>query len=306
MASIVAVSGAVFKFVQRDFQSRIYVLRKFYDLNWCDSLLAHLSHCMARAARYLRAVEAQVPLGAFFVEEWITQFLTAHGAIILYLGTFGLLVVCGLGVPLPEEATFLCAGFAAKTLNFTDTEMLLLGAVGVAGILVGDSFPFLMGKRYGLALLKRPRFAKVVTPKRIESVQKHFHTWGNWTVFGARFVAGLRMPTFFLAATMGVKYTTFLFLDMLGALISCPTSIWLAWRFGQQAKEFVAQSHVYIFTVLGLAVAYMIYHYVSHKEKPEESAEMKSEVLPESPPTLPPTPTPSETKPEPAAKAVQK
>lgn len=220
------------------------------------------------------------------VEDWITQFLTAHGAVILYLGTFGLLVVCGLGVPLPEEATFLCAGYAAKSLNFNDTEMMLLGVAGVVGILCGDSIPFLMGKRYGLSLLKRPRFAKILTQKRIESVQKHFHYWGNWTVFGARFVAGLRMPTFFMAATMGVKYRTFLLLDMMGALISCPTSIWLAWRYGKQAKEFIAQSHVYIFTVLGLAVAYMVYHYISHKEKPEAAE------------SVPVSPAPADPKPE--------
>ena len=79
------------------------------------------------------------------------------------------------------------------------------------------------------------------------------------------------MPTFFVAATMGVPYFTFLFLDFLGAMISCPTSIYLAWRYGKQAKEFVAQSHVYIFGALGLAVAYIIYHYWSHKEKPPES-----------------------------------
>ena len=218
------------------------------------------------------------------MEDWITQFLSAHGATILYLGTFGLLVLCGLGVPLPEEATFLCAGYAAQSLGCTPTELGILCFMGVIGILIGDSFPFLLGRKYGLSLLSRPRFAKVMTPERVEKVRTYFHSWGNWTVFGARFVAGLRMPTFFMAATMGVPYFTFLFLDLLGALISCPTSIWLAWRFGKQAKEFVAQSHVYIFSLLGLAVAYIIYHYWSHRGPPSGP----DAVLPDAPDTQAP------------------
>ena len=150
-------------------------------------------------------------------------------------------------------------------------QLAALCAFGVIGILVGDSFPFMLGKHYGMSLISRPRFARIMTPKRIDWVRGHFHSWGNWTVFGARFLAGVRMPTFFVAATMGVPYFTFLFLDFLGAMISCPTSIVLAWYFGKQAKEFIAQSHVYIFTALGLAVAYMIYHYWSHREKAPES-----------------------------------
>ncbi|HYG78560.1 MAG TPA: DedA family protein, partial [Planctomycetota bacterium] len=172
------------------------------------------------------------------MEEWLLSILSQHGEFILYFGTFGLLVICGLGVPIPEELTFLCAGFAASQIP--GSNIWLLCVMGVAGIMIGDSFPFLAGKYWGMSLLRRPRFAKIITPQRIEKVEDFFRRYGPWTVFGARFVAGLRMPTFFISATMGVKYWTFFVLDLLGALISCPTSIYIAYKYGPKAKEIVA------------------------------------------------------------------
>jgi len=198
------------------------------------------------------------------VEDWLMGILTSHGQYVLYFGTFGLLVICGLGVPIPEELTFLCAGFAASQVK--DTNIAILCVMGVAGIMIGDSFPFLAGKYWGMSLLRKPKFARVITPERIEKVEDFFRRYGPWTVFGARFVAGLRMPAFFIAATMGVKYWTFFVLDLLGALISCPTSILLAYYFGPQAKEMVAQSHVYLFGLLGLGILYLVYHVVSHRK----------------------------------------
>jgi membrane protein DedA with SNARE-associated domain len=199
------------------------------------------------------------------VMAWLQNFLSSHGPIILYTGTFLILVICGLGVPFPEEATFLVAGYACAKTAGASVELLCV--IGVLGIMIGDSFPFWFGRKKGMSILKYKYIAKLLPPHRIEQVKKFFEKQGAKTVFVARFVAGLRMPTFFMAGTMGIKYRVFFFYDLLGALISCPTSIWLAWKFGEDAERLIKENHIYLFLFLGLIIGYIIFHVVTHREK---------------------------------------
>lgn len=218
--------------------------------------------------------------------EWLTQLLSDHGSVILYIGTFTVLILCGLGVPFPEEATFLAAGYACMKIG-GDASVELLCVIGVVGIMGGDSIPYWAGRKYGMSILTHRFFKKFLPPHRIEQVQKFFSTQGAKTVFIARFVAGLRMPTFFMAGTMGIKYRTFFLYDLAGALISCPTSIWLAWRFGTDAERMIKENHTYLFIALGLVAAYIVFHVVTHREK--------------TPPPVTPAPAASELPTTPAA-----
>jgi membrane protein DedA with SNARE-associated domain len=198
------------------------------------------------------------------LEAWLNDLFSAHGAEVLYALIVLILIVCGLGMPVPEEATFLAAGFAGHQLG---ANVWVLCICGVIGIMLGDSIPFYIGSRYGTSVIKMRFFAKFLSEKNRLRAQDFFHRHGSKTIFIARFIAGLRMPTFFMAGTMGVKYRTFFGWDLLGALISCPTSIWLAYKYGHVVKDWLARSHVYVFGFLGVIVLYMVYHVYSHREK---------------------------------------
>lgn len=197
--------------------------------------------------------------------EWLTQLLCEHGLALLYVGTLAILLICGLGVPVPEEATFLAAGYAASKIPHAHLGLLCM--IGVVGIVAGDTVPFLVGKHYGMDFLRHRFLAWVLTPKRIARAQDFFRAHGPKTVFCARFVAGLRMPTFFLAASMGVKYRTFLFWDLMGALISCPISIVLAYYFGLVAEEMLAKYKLYALAfVAGLVLAGIVVHFCMRRK----------------------------------------
>lgn len=212
--------------------------------------------------------------------DWLTQLLATHGLTILYVGTLVLLLLCGLGLPIPEEATFLAAGYAAgKIAVFAPTtealaiHLFYLCLIGVLGIVAGDSVPFLVGKYYGRGMVKKPFFQRLLTPKRMERTKDFFRKHGSKTVFCARFVFGLRMPTFFVSASLGVRYRTFILWDTLGALISCPTSILAAYFLGPYAERFLATYKLYAVAVLlVLAVAFVVGRSWWRKKKCEPQA----------------------------------
>ncbi len=194
------------------------------------------------------------------------ESILGHG---LYVCLTLTLFVCGIGVPLPEEGVFLAAGWYGQDHG---ANVWILCACGVLGVLMGDSIPYWMGRKHGVRLLKKRPFSWFLKEKGIQKTREFFGKNGSKTVFVGRFIAGLRMPTFFMAGSMGVSYWTFLFWDLLGALISCPTSIWLAYTYGKRAEVMLTESKTVLFTVLGLIVLYMVYHVWSHREKPEDKA----------------------------------
>jgi len=186
-----------------------------------------------------------------------TAFATSLADILTrgpYLGPWLLLLLCGLGAPLPEEAALIPAGWMLADpenhLNF-----LHMSIVCSSAILLGDSLPFVLGKRYGLSILKLRWVSKVLHPERFASFERRFAEHGNWAIFTCRFLPGLRIPGYFIAGTLKMSFVRFFLLDCVGVLISVPTSIfaakWVTERFGEaQAKRTVHEFMIWVAVVM--------------------------------------------------------
>jgi membrane protein DedA with SNARE-associated domain len=161
-----------------------------------------------------------------------------------YLAAFTVLLLCGLGLPLPEEVTLIGSGIL---LYREEVEFLPITVVCSVAILLGDSIPFWLGRRYGTSALRLRWVSRLLRPERFARLRTRFDEYGNWAVFGCRFFAGIRIPGYFVAGTMGMRYSRFLLLDALGVLISVPISIYLGKLFGGQVdrlKETVHDIHL--------------------------------------------------------------
>lgn len=167
----------------------------------------------------------------------------------LYLSLFAVLVVCGLGLPLPEEMIFLAAGYAGRKLG---ADPLLLCLSGFCGVMVGDLVPYAIGRHFGSRLLRARWFARICPEVVRTHAEGFFRRRGASAIFLARFVAGLRTPVFMLAGALGTPLPAFVFWDGLGAALSCPACILLAYQVGPAATEWIARGHELLYW--GLAV----------------------------------------------------
>lgn len=176
-----------------------------------------------------------------------------------YLGPFTVLLLCGVGLPLPEEVPLIAAGLL---LYRGEVEFVQISIVCGAAILIGDTVPFLLGRRYGMRALQIRWVARILHPERFQRFQRRFEEHGNWAIFGCRFVAGIRIPGYFVAGTMGMRYGRFLLLDALGVVLSVPISIYLGKLFGGQVdrlKNTVQDLHLILaFLVLTLVVVIVL------------------------------------------------
>ena len=185
----------------------------------------------------------------------------------IYLLIFGVLMACGLGLPVPEDI-ILFAGGIASYYGLTNLGTTIL--VSYVGVLLGDSIMFFLGAKYGRGLTKSWVFKKLLTEDRLRAVRKKFHDRGNKLLFAARFMPGLRAPVFFSAGVLHLPYRVFLFYDGIAALVSVPAIIWAVFYFGDEL-DFVVRvirriEHGILFVILGVIVTIAFKWYVTHRK----------------------------------------
>jgi membrane protein DedA with SNARE-associated domain len=143
-----------------------------------------------------------------------------------YLGVALVFLLCGMGLPLPEEIVLLAAGYVCA--KFPDKATLHWMMIWCAGaILVGDLIPFVLGRVFGTRLLRLRWTRMLVTKQRLASFDRWFRRRGDMVILIARFLAGLRVVAFFTAGTMKMSWGRFLLLDGAGILLIVPLLTWL-------------------------------------------------------------------------------
>lgn len=179
-----------------------------------------------------------------------------------YIAVFVMLLICGFGVPVPEDVTLVTGGVIAG-LGFANEHNMV--AVGLAGVLLGDGLIFFLGRIFGDRITRVPMLRRVLTPERFAQAQDKFARYGKWVMFVARFLPGLRTPVFLTAGMTGrVGTPTWFLMDGFAALISVPVWVYLGY-YG--AKNFdwlfsmVRRGQSIILGVLFLGAVYGAIHW---------------------------------------------
>ncbi|MFC5436254.1 DedA family protein [Rhodanobacter umsongensis] len=155
-----------------------------------------------------------------------------------YIAVFIALMICGAGLPLPEDITLVAGGVIAG-LGYANVHAMF--ALAMFGVLLGDAAIFMLGHHYGARILQWRFVARVLTPERYAKVQEKFDRYGNRMLFFARFLPGMRTTVYLTAGTTHrVSFLRFLLIDTLAALISVPFWVYLGF-FGADNHEWLVK-----------------------------------------------------------------
>jgi membrane protein DedA with SNARE-associated domain len=185
-----------------------------------------------------------------------------QGSPVELLGLLSLLILCGMGLPIPEDIILMATGMIAQE---TGRSWLLASIVMYAGVLAGDSIAFFLGRRFGMRLLALPWIERLLSSKKQRRIAELFHHYGSTVFFVARVLPGLRAAIFCTAGAMKARYLNFLFFDGAAALISVPFFVWLGYflwgKFGDDVvllHQAVSRTHSYTLWVGLVAVAVIV------------------------------------------------
>lgn len=139
-------------------------------------------------------------------------------------GPFFVLVLCGLGLPIPEDIVLVTAGALGQNEGRSWIEV---SALMYAGVMIGDSTIFMAGRFLGGKLRGARWFQRFFSAKKQAKVEDLFDRYHSMVLFVGRFLPGLRAPIFFTAGSTRVRFWKFFLLDGLAALLSVPFFVWL-------------------------------------------------------------------------------
>jgi membrane protein DedA with SNARE-associated domain len=200
-------------------------------------------------------------------EAIVQEFLIAWD----YLGVFVGIIATGLGFPMPEELPVVIGGGLVHELNPTDFRWWRMLVACIAGVLVGDSCLYCIGRFWGIRLVQIPFIKKhLMTPARLVSISHNFEKYGVKILLFARLTPGIRAPIFITAGITKLPWVKFLFADGIYAIPGVSLLFILGYWFGDtvagivEAGESLGRSIVWLVLLIGIA-GYFLYR---HLRKP--------------------------------------
>jgi len=163
------------------------------------------------------------------VAETLFQSLSGFFARYGYWTVFFGVMLENAGLPVPGETVLLFAGFLAYQGQIHLGRAIL---TAIAGATLGDSLGYLVGRLGGTALVRKYRGRFLISARRFDRAQAIFLRWGQWAVFVARFITGLRVIAGPFAGAFVMPYPRFLFFNFTGAVVWAIAIGWVGFLFG--------------------------------------------------------------------------
>jgi membrane-associated protein len=190
--------------------------------------------------------------GGLLDPENIIEKVGLIGIFCVIFAESGLLI----GFFLPGDSLLFTAGFLASGPSSVDDALhlplgwLLVGCFVAA--VTGDQVGYLMGRRVGPALFRRPdsRFFK---RENVEKAEAFFDKYGAKTIVLARFVPIVRTFAPIVAGVSNMKYRTFVTFNVVGGALWAVGVTLLGYFLGQ--IDFVEENlEIAILTVVAISV----------------------------------------------------
>ena len=204
-----------------------------------------------------------------------------------YPALFGLLCLCGLGLPLPEDIPLIAAGILVQQGQM---NLAMAAICAWCGIIGGDCILYTLGRKFGPDIVRVPIIGSHISLTRMAKVEKWFDRWGVWVVGICRMFAGVRGAMVVVAGATKFKFWKFIIADGLAAIISGGMFVFLGYKFGQHRKQLERLVHEVkggIAIACALLAAVLLYVYLRQREA--RRAEQARGFEP-----LPPNPVPTE------------
>lgn len=187
--------------------------------------------------------------------EQIIAYIASNIEIAPYL-IFGLLLLAGFCIPVPEDGMLLTTGLLAS-LHPDQVIPLFLGVYG--GAYFSDLIAYWLGRTFGPKLWKIKLVEKTISMDKIRLMHHYFEKYGVITLIFGRFVPfGFRNAMFISAGLGRMNFLKFALADLLACTISTLFFFNLYYRLGRPVIEYVKQSN-YIIGIIAVIVILTIY-----------------------------------------------
>ena len=188
-----------------------------------------------------------------------------------YVGIFALLILGGIGLPFPEDATLILSGFlvAHELIKPLPTFLVIY-----SGLLVSDFFLYLVGKKYGRMIVEHKKFQKILSLDRLSKLEEKFKKKDVWVILIGRHLLGLRAQIFLVAGVMRMPPVKFLVADATTSILTIALMGGIGYVGGNSLqilkKDLTRIEHIVIVVLMILIAGWISFKYFKGNKKFEE------------------------------------
>ncbi len=177
-----------------------------------------------------------------------------------YLGIITVLVLGGLGLPVPEEAPIILAGVLSRRGQMVWT--LALGA-SFLGVVVGDFIVYFLGYWHGERVLSWPLTRRFLTIQREAQIKGYFHRHGVKILILSRFAPGFRTAAYLTAGILRLPTLKLMVADSIAASLSTSLMFAAGFFFTKWIEQSLEEVKRYAIVLLAAAVgAFLLHRYI--------------------------------------------
>jgi membrane protein DedA with SNARE-associated domain len=182
-----------------------------------------------------------------------------------YAGIFLVLVLGGLGLPVPEELPIILGAVFSRKGTLLPAGAF---AAAFAGVLVGDFVVYFLGYHYGEKVMSLPLTRKFLTQAREAQIKGYFHRHGFKILVLGRFAVGFRTAAYLTAGILKLPPLRLFLTDLVAASLSTSLMFGLGWVFARSIENGLREIQHWITLILGVVVAFVLLYrfYLGRKQ----------------------------------------
>lgn len=188
--------------------------------------------------------------------------------LIAKLGYFGIaliLILGGLGLPIPEEAPIILAAILSRNGQMWAPAAL---ASCLLGVLFGDLVVYFLGYVYGEKVISLPIFRRLITRQREAQIKGYFHRHGFKILVSGRFVPGFRTAAYLTAGILKLPTLKLVATDVVAASLSTFCMFALGFAFAYQIQSGIREVQQWVTVVVALGLAgWFLYRFYRARQR---------------------------------------
>ncbi|MEI6056417.1 MAG: DedA family protein [Lentisphaerota bacterium] len=207
------------------------------------------------------------------------EFAATHAHVWGFVIIFVLMAIESSFIPLPSEVIMIPAGFLAFRCGLTfqspHLDAIVAVLMGAFGSLAGAMFNYYLSLWLGRPILYKYGKYFFLKPQFLERSEEIFRQYGDITTFVCRFLPAIRHLISIPAGLSRMDLKRFSFYTTLGAGIWCIILTYIGYYLGHVAgnmsyadlvhkgKNLLSEHFIWI--IVGLVIAVVVYLYIHHK-----------------------------------------
>lgn len=199
------------------------------------------------------------------MEQQVLGWITQYG----YIAIFSLLVLGIIGLPIPDETMLTFSGYLIYQGHLS---LPLAYATAFCGSATGITLSYVLGRKYGLLLIRRYGRYLHIKEEHLEKAHAWFERAGHWSLTFGYFIPGVRHFTAYAAGMSSLEAPRFCLFAYAGAAIWTATFIGLGYFLGERWRSVQENIHEYFLgatvAIIVALVAYLVWRKMRRPARP--------------------------------------